>query len=321
MTASRVLWRDSIVLSRDAARIGRRGDVHRARRARDLVRVGVGASMPAEVWNALDADGRFLARIAAEISRVPKDAPVTHLSSAALWGLPMIDPWPERVETSIAADSVLRSRRGMIRHRVGRAQAATEIAGIPVSSLAQTVVDVAATQPFAVAVAMTDAALAGRIAPVATVSTRLLPEQLDAAVQGLQDPRARRRAARVVAFADAASGSPGESLSRSAIHELGLPAPELQHVFRDDDGLIGIVDFWWPRHSLVGEFDGVAKYVRTEYTDGRSVHEVVLAEKRRESRLRDITAGVVRWGWQDARSPRALEFLLRPRLKTSGSRS
>lgn len=45
--------------------------------------------------------------------------------------------------------------------------------------------------------------------------------------------RGNERARRVVHFADAAAESPGESWTRWAIVEAGLPAPQLQVEFHD----------------------------------------------------------------------------------------
>jgi hypothetical protein len=88
--------------------------------------------------------------------------------------------------------------------------------------------------------------------------------------------------------------------------ELGFPIPELQVDFSDRRGFIGTVDFWWPDQQLIGEFDGVAKYIRLEYTSGRSAAEVVVDEKNRENRLRARGPRVTRWDWSIAKSPALL---------------
>ncbi|MFW8745876.1 hypothetical protein, partial [Mesorhizobium japonicum] len=111
-------------------------------------------------------------------------------------------------------------------------------------------------------------------------------------------------------FADAASGSAGESLSRVAIHRAGLPAPVLQQRFDDAAGLAGIVDFWWPEAGVIGEFDGVGKYLRDLSGRGRDTAQIVIDEKRREDRLRALGFRVVRWGWRAARSRGELRSLL-----------
>jgi len=110
----------------------------------------------------------------------------------------------------------------------------------------------------------------------------------------------------VLDFATPLPGSPGESLSRANIHELGFPVPELQVVFDDRGGRVGDVDFWWRMANLIGEFDGLVKYTRAEYTQGRPIEEIVIAEKVREDRLRALGPNVSRWLWGVALRPREL---------------
>jgi hypothetical protein len=114
--------------------------------------------------------------------------------------------------------------------------------------------------------------------------------------------RAYRKASRVLDFASPLAESPGESLSRALISELGLPAPVLQHPFFDRRGRIGVVDFWWPEHNLIGEFDGRVKY-SGGYGPG---HEVLWNEKKREDRLRAVGPTVTRWTWEILASPARL---------------
>ncbi|MBT2517159.1 hypothetical protein J7E29_06910 [Streptomyces sp. ISL-90] len=110
-----------------------------------------------------------------------------------------------------------------------------------------------------------------------------------------------------IAFGDQASGSVGESLSRGQMHLLGFPAPRLQVRMPRPDGRDDIVDFDWPEFGLFGEFDGHGKYLRSEYTRGRAIADVVIAEKRREDRIRRRHRPfAVRWEWSIARRPRLL---------------
>ncbi|HEY4225135.1 MAG TPA: hypothetical protein VGM70_04930 [Pseudolysinimonas sp.] len=170
------------------------------------------------------------------------------------------------------------------------------------TSLVRTLADVAADSPLVTAVGMLDWALAHH--PVSKGDVLGALDEFDIR-------RGRRRAERAIAFADARAGSPGESLSRVRIHEAGMPAPQLQVPFGDQAGRIGVVDFWWPEYQLIGEFDGVAKYVREEFTGGRDAADVVIAEKRREDRLRALGPIVARWGWPLAWGDLGLEALLR----------
>jgi len=93
----------------------------------------------------------------------------------------------------------------------------------------------------------------------------------------------------VVRLADARSESPGETRSRYLFWRHGLPAPRLQfEVYGANGILIGVCDFAWPEHGLLGEFDGRVKYGRLLKSDQKP-GDVVFAEKRREDRLREIT--------------------------------
>ena len=81
-----------------------------------------------------------------------------------------------------------------------------------------------------------------------------------------------------------------ETFSRLALVEGGLPEPILQQAFSDADGLIGYADMWWPTLRVIGEADGLGKY---------ATRADLLAEKRREDRLRALGHAVVRWTFED----------------------
>jgi hypothetical protein len=120
-----------------------------------------------------------------------------------------------------------------------------------------------------------------------------------------------RAARRVVDEADARAESPGESLSRARMIELGVPRPVLQHEVRDGRGLVGRVDFFWPERGVAGEFDGRLKYRAGGVGDRTAAEQRVWEEKRREDRLRSAGLRVVRWTWADAWHPGPLADLLR----------
>ncbi len=102
-----------------------------------------------------------------------------------------------------------------------------------------------------------------------------------------------RKAARIVlAFADGATESPLESLSRLRIAAFGLPAPRPQVVLCDEFGrFIGRGDFYWDEFGVVGESDGDLKY-----EDGA---EAIVDERRREKEFGETGLITVRWGWSD----------------------
>jgi hypothetical protein len=116
----------------------------------------------------------------------------------------------------------------------------------------------------------------------------------------------RRKATRVVEFADGAADRPGESMSRASIHLAGLEMPLLQQWLRGASGKWYVVDFWWPRLRLIGEFDGKYKYTDEEFLRGRTPEQAVYDEKLREDDLRAAGHGMSRWNWELALSPQRL---------------
>lgn len=102
---------------------------------------------------------------------------------------------------------------------------------------------------------------------------------------------------------------------------MGFAAPQLQFAIADERGTFARADYYWPEVNLVGEFDGVGKYLRAAAEQNRSVGDIVMAEKNRENRIRQTGCGVVRWDWNEARDLRRFEAILQragvPRDKTS----
>ena len=108
----------------------------------------------------------------------------------------------------------------------------------------------------------------------------------------------------VVRLADGRAESPGESRSRHLCWATGLPAPQLQFEVYDAWGrLLGVTDFAWPEHRLLGEFDGRVKYERL-LRDGETPADAVIREKQREDLLREATLwNMIRLIWADLYRP------------------
>ncbi len=123
----------------------------------------------------------------------------------------------------------------------------------------------------------------------------------------------------VVRFADGAAGSVGESRSRWLLYSQRVPAPVLQFEVRDDSGeLIGICDFAWPAHELLGEFDGRIKYGRL-LRAGETPGDAVFREKCREDAMREQTGWrMVRLVWADLAQPAATGARIRRMLGQAG---
>ncbi|GAA4264884.1 hypothetical protein [Frondihabitans peucedani] len=262
-----------------------------------LVRVVRGVYLPSPVWEALSERERSVTRIVAVVERLTTKVTVSHWSAAAIWGFPVPDAWPRDVQV-IDEKRATSNRIATLHRRPGRATGDEHVRwnDLWVTSPARTAVDLALISPFDVAVLVFDHVLA---------STGGDKSDLHAIL--LRSPSARRirSATAALEFADGSSASPGESFSRVSMASRGLPAPELQKAFSDAQGLIGVVDFWWPLVGVVGEFDGAWKYSDPRFRQGRSAAGVVVDEKRREARLRahpDVR-DVVRWDYAVARDP------------------
>jgi hypothetical protein len=156
------------------------------------------------------------------------------------------------------------------------------------------------------AIAVADSVLGGR----RNEGERLTRKEIEEASGYLGSAAKRRRVQELLAFADEAAESPGESRSRALIHVLGFPAPVLQHAFYDSEGFIGRTDFFWPEFGVIGEFDGDAKYLDDDLLGDRTARETVLAEKKREDRLRALGYTVVRWDWKSVTKPEILGLKL-----------
>lgn len=287
-----------------------------------MLRLRAGVYLPTDLWRSASSREQHLWRIRAAAALRP-DLVFSHLSAAAVWGLPRIGTWPTAPSIIAAADSYSASPTYLQRHRVVEPFEVVVRDGLLVTTLARTVVDIARTEPLSAAVAMADHALPGNQHKLRDEPDRPLTTH-----DALRNEWARcsRRGARMaelaLRLADGRSGSAGESLSRTAMYLLGMPRPELQTRFADERGHIGSVDFYWPEQRLIGEFDGLGKYRRAELLQGLSPADAVIAEKQREDRLRAPGRGVSRWGWETASSlPRLREHLAKAGLPTGTPRS
>jgi hypothetical protein len=263
-----------------------------------LIRLRRGVYLPAVTWEACTVEECYRLRVAGLLEMTP-GLTASHESAAALWGVPQPLRSAEPLHVLASGAAGTRTEHGVRRHAVAdEGLHVVEEDGLARTTLERTVVDLALTRPFPDAVAAADWALHRGTSRDALV--RALDE--------LAPVRGRRKVERVLDFADARAESVGESLSRVRIHELGFPAPELQVLLVDRDGLIGFGDFGWD--DLIGEFDGKVKYADPAMLQGRSPSEVVVREKRREDRVRATGRRVTRWLWWDVLPGGALGQIL-----------
>lgn len=252
-------------------------------------RVRRGVWVGSQCWAALTPEQRHAALVHATAMLCDPDGSLVFAieSAAAVWGLPRIEAWPDRVRTLVTG-SRMRGSAG-IRPHLGAEADPVALRGIRVTSVARTVVDLARTGSLPTAVAAADHALRHGLCGVMDLN-----READAVPRRA---RGRPLAALVAELADGDSMSAGESLSRVQMFLLGLPRPRLQVPHDDEVGPIGLVDFDW--EGVVGEFDGKVKYRVPEGAGPEEAAEIVWREKRREDRLR-VGSRVARWTWDIA---------------------
>ncbi|RNE63982.1 hypothetical protein EEJ31_05290 [Cryobacterium tepidiphilum] len=262
----------------------------------NVIRLRRGAYVAAAEWQLLSPGARRLLAVRAHAAAADEQPVFSHFSAAAVWGLPSFNTWPTNIHVATEAALGGRSSSGVSRHPQQAPLDVVQRDGVLVASVAATAVALARVLPFAEAVAVLDAAMhVPRVGQPLTARP-----QLEGELARLGRRPGCAAARRAVEFATHLAGSPGESVSRANMFLLGFQLPELQVPFFDARGLIGYVDFFWRSINRIGEFDGFGKYVREEFTQGRTTAQVMMDEKEREDRLRACGPMVCRWGWSTA---------------------
>ena len=286
---------------------------------RELVRVRRGVYVGAELWAAAKYDDRYRLFVQATHLLGQRPVVVSHESAAVLHGLPIIGSWPKTLHVIDDSATGGSHARLTTRHRATSAADPVQIGAILATSLARTLVDVAVQATFLVAVTMIDHALrtekergeTERESGILAQPT-LTKADLYAELSPTLSRARREKAVRAIEFASEMSANPGETLGRVRIHELGFEVPELQIWFRNVGGQDYQVDYYWRHIRKIGEFDGKLKYTRGVELDGRSLEEVMVAEKHREDALRQEPGcdTFIRWDWATALSPRRFHTFL-----------
>lgn len=251
-----------------------------------LTALAAGVVIPAELLDGTpEQQHRELALARARGTATPGRA-LADASAAAVLGLPVWGLDTNRV-AMVQSGTKSRSRStGVLRVVSDRRPAATVMVdGVPVLAPARVVVDIARHSPRIPAIALGDAALHAELCS---------PDDLANELDLITGMTGAARARRVIGELDGAAESVLESRSRIEILDAGLPAPELQVDLYDAWGnWVARVDFYWPRHRVVGESDGKSKY------SGADGDDRLLYEKGRTDALVEIGNRVIHWGWDD----------------------
>lgn len=174
---------------------------------------------------------------------------------------------------------------------------------VPVTSMAQTVLDCARLFHLERAVIIGDHA----------VRKGLLVPDLQRLLEASEVKRGSARAKRTLEFLDPLSESAGESRTRVFLAATKLPMPELQLTVITRHG-VHRADFAWRQYRLILEFDGWGKYFNY-----RPTAEAIALERQREKDLMELGWSFIRINWSDLNDPVTLEARIRAALVRAGA--
>lgn len=218
--------------------------------------------------------------IAAATALLHPGSVVSHLSAAAMHGLPTVTAATRATLTIANPGRECGRQRTRVHVAALAEQDLASWFGIPVTSIARTVSDLARTVGMPDALVAADGALHERL---------VTQRELSLAVSGAAGWPGVTSARLVAGFADGLAESPLESLTRLCLHRGQVPPPELQ-VPIVAGGRRFRVDFAWRAQRVVLEADGLAKYASPDR---------LREEKRRQELIERAGYRVVRVGWDD----------------------
>jgi hypothetical protein len=227
-------------------------------------------------------EGQHVLRAAAAVARSGGAAVVSHQSAALIHGIDLIRR-PGAVAITGPPASGRTGTGGVHLYSTPLPpEHVTRKLGLPVTTAARTVIDLARTLTFADGVAAADSAIRKGFASKPQLWTVLATCHRRPGVM---------QARRVVEFANGLAESVLESIARVAFDALGLPPPRLQVWIPAATGeAIGRVDFYWEEYKTIVEVDGAMKY--EDPSRAR-------AQLRRDKRLREAGYEVVHLTWHD----------------------
>ena len=258
----------------------------------DLLSIRRGAYAKTDLVARLPGAREFRQRaigIAAAVAVSGPGAVASGQDAALLHGLDLLERPPNLISVSRRGghDRVLTGRPTVRVRATSLPRSHVTIrSGVPVTSVARTVVDLARTTSFQSGVVVADSAL---------YRSKMSNADLDEVITTCRHWPGIDRARRVATFCDGKSESPFESIARVAFREGGLPPPELQVWVGGDDGPVGRADFLWRQQRTIAEADGAIKYADPDRAR-QQLH--------RDADLRDAGFEVVHFSWRElANSP------------------
>ena len=225
--------------------------------------------------------------VGAIIKRNP-DLVASHESAAYLHGIDSLLPTGTAVPPVTLTRRPAEPSRSLVRGALIRVAAlpdnhVTTALGIPVTTAARTVMDIARTTGFMEGVVAADSALHKHAA---------IKVEFAIVLHDCRQWRGIVRARQVLDFADGRAESALESVARVRFAQYRIPSPGLQVNIRGGQGFIGRADFCWQEYRTIAEADGALKYEE----QGRDRARAQLA---RDEKFHDAGWGTFHFTWHE----------------------
>lgn len=259
----------------------------------EVVRVRRDAYVLGDLWRDARPTERLALRVRACL-RSRSDVVATHQSALALHGLPC---WGLPTDVVDACGPVTRTRTvgGLRIHPRPAGLEPTDVGGTAAVDIPLAIAQVAQRHGVVPALVALDRGLHER---------RCRQAEVVAAVRRVaRSSRETTRMEAILALADAACESVGETRTRILLEDLGYSVRSQVTISDEDGRFVGRVDFMIG-DGVVVEFDGMVKY---EGAEGRSA---LAAEKRREERLSALGCVVIRLVWADLDHPQRIRTMV-----------
>ncbi|MBZ5740857.1 hypothetical protein K8U61_22000 [Nocardioides sp. GBK3QG-3] len=277
-----------------------------------LARPRRGAYVAGDVWRDVDEVGRHSIRARAVLAQARTEVALSHVSGlleydAPIWGLGLDDVHLTRADGRIG-----RPEAGVRQHRGALEEGdVVERNGVPVTSPTRLALEVTTMTDVEAGLCVvndllhrgltTESALAERYQRMSQWPNSLTTDM-------------------VLRLADPLIESIGETRAFHLLFRHSLPMPVPQYEVKEANGrVLGRVDFAWPELGVFLEFDGRVKYEKL-LKPGQRPSDVVIAEKRREDRIRRATGWrCVRITWSDLEHPARTIEMIRQALFPAGA--
>ena len=260
------------------------------------IRVRRGAYVFGDGWTALSANQRYAVLCRAAVRQASTRVVLSHSSGANEYGAPMWECDLTTVHLTRPDERAGRAEAGIRQHRGVLAEGdVVERNGREVMSATRIALELTTLVDVEHALVEIDYLLHHGFTSM---------EKLRARYESMAHWPRSLATDLVLRLADGRSESVGETRARFLCWAQHLPAPVPNFPIHDEHGVeIARVDLAWPLLGVFLEFDGKTKYQELR-REGESVVDCVLREKKRESRICEITGWrCIRIVWADLYEP------------------